>query len=526
MWIDKYCPELRRRYDAFPTGIHRADLFRIMTLYYEGGVYADVDIECIRPLDELLSHLSPDKSVFLTRDHPVHERIHFRNRAMYMNDFMIARPKDPLIGAILQWMLNSPPPVNNASASAVMDTGPGVVSSVIEMLRGSEILDGLECMPVGWIHPLPDMNCRFEEFTYYEKMINSRQWLKQDVFVVHYWFHTWVGVEGNTLTRSSDVLLSTFGEQVERRLQWLLTSDVSEVEAIIASAIVEAVEKQCEFVLLGDAPGKFIEKFLTILKSSGVRPVLKVCCSHSDFQNWTAHPDASSYVLKHQPIASGVSEKRCLLVAENQVDVAEFVAQTELIHGFLLGPKVPNGEIILEHGEHALSEITNETRRPPRVIHFLPGQQVEPELGEIIKGPFETKYWNVDEINELILNQSYGLMDTSLIGDEEFEILAVLSILSKEGGVVFRGELEILQHFLEEKQPHNKYLYGEDSWLLSISRDCEVVDNALVSWEKMSRGSLVVDLKEFIRLRIETLNNAGLIKDLDVEKFDPFEFSI
>jgi len=42
-------------YDQFPTEIFRADVVRYLFLYEFGGVYADMDTECLRPLDHLLT---------------------------------------------------------------------------------------------------------------------------------------------------------------------------------------------------------------------------------------------------------------------------------------------------------------------------------------------------------------------------------------------------------------------------------------------------------------------------------------
>jgi mannosyltransferase OCH1-like enzyme len=42
-------------YDGFPMEIFRADVIRLFFLYTYGGFYADLDSECIRPLDDLRS---------------------------------------------------------------------------------------------------------------------------------------------------------------------------------------------------------------------------------------------------------------------------------------------------------------------------------------------------------------------------------------------------------------------------------------------------------------------------------------
>lgn len=42
-------------YDRYPAEIFRADVVRYFYLYWHGGIYADMDVECLRPLDGLLA---------------------------------------------------------------------------------------------------------------------------------------------------------------------------------------------------------------------------------------------------------------------------------------------------------------------------------------------------------------------------------------------------------------------------------------------------------------------------------------
>lgn len=48
-------PDFLPVYDAYPYRIQRCDVFRYFLLHTFGGVYADMDIEFLRPLDDLLA---------------------------------------------------------------------------------------------------------------------------------------------------------------------------------------------------------------------------------------------------------------------------------------------------------------------------------------------------------------------------------------------------------------------------------------------------------------------------------------
>lgn len=53
-FVKTICPECLPLYDAYSRHIQRVDLFRYLVINQIGGVYADLDMECLRPLDRLL----------------------------------------------------------------------------------------------------------------------------------------------------------------------------------------------------------------------------------------------------------------------------------------------------------------------------------------------------------------------------------------------------------------------------------------------------------------------------------------
>lgn len=51
--VTRYFPWFRDTYINFPYNIQRADAIRYMLLYLYGGVYLDLDYECLRPFDDI-----------------------------------------------------------------------------------------------------------------------------------------------------------------------------------------------------------------------------------------------------------------------------------------------------------------------------------------------------------------------------------------------------------------------------------------------------------------------------------------
>ena len=53
-FVKQNYPNDLKQYDKFPNPVNRADMFRYMVLYTVGGVYVDLDVESLRPIDELI----------------------------------------------------------------------------------------------------------------------------------------------------------------------------------------------------------------------------------------------------------------------------------------------------------------------------------------------------------------------------------------------------------------------------------------------------------------------------------------
>ncbi len=53
--IQQHYPWFLQIFDGYPQNIMRADAVRYFILHHEGGVYADLDVECFQPIDEIIN---------------------------------------------------------------------------------------------------------------------------------------------------------------------------------------------------------------------------------------------------------------------------------------------------------------------------------------------------------------------------------------------------------------------------------------------------------------------------------------
>jgi inositol phosphorylceramide mannosyltransferase catalytic subunit len=56
IFIQEKYPWFLETYDSYPYWIQRCDVIRYFLLHYYGGFYIDMDIECLKPIDDLLEN--------------------------------------------------------------------------------------------------------------------------------------------------------------------------------------------------------------------------------------------------------------------------------------------------------------------------------------------------------------------------------------------------------------------------------------------------------------------------------------
>ena len=89
LWSDKdnfsfiktYYPQFLSLYKQFPVKIQKVDFVRYLLLYHYGGIYADLDFECFKPLDVFLPY-----SLVLSKS---------SNMNYITNSIMMSEPRHP-----------------------------------------------------------------------------------------------------------------------------------------------------------------------------------------------------------------------------------------------------------------------------------------------------------------------------------------------------------------------------------------------------------------------------------------------
>jgi inositol phosphorylceramide mannosyltransferase catalytic subunit len=124
-------------YDGLARPVQRADLFRYLVVYRCGGLYADIDVECFRPVDPLLAERA---CVFAVQAHLTRRRqkeLGYRRPRQIANCIFAAQAGHPFLGAILERVQKLPALPACTDEDVEDSTGPRMVTHAWEALDPS-----------------------------------------------------------------------------------------------------------------------------------------------------------------------------------------------------------------------------------------------------------------------------------------------------------------------------------------------------------------------------------------------------
>jgi hypothetical protein len=113
---DHFSDEFYQMYKSLPFGVMKSDVWRVAVIYVYGGIYADLDTKCLKPIS---TWLNTDKDLVVYVETP--------NGAI-CNYTFAAAPKHPALLAVLNTFMelyNSSSFLNKNSPTPIQDFGAG-----------------------------------------------------------------------------------------------------------------------------------------------------------------------------------------------------------------------------------------------------------------------------------------------------------------------------------------------------------------------------------------------------------------
>lgn len=214
-FIEKYYPWFLPIYDAYPREIYRADAVRYFFLYQFGGLYADMDTECLRPVTPLfgsgdvwLGRMGNDPNFphsipnAIMASRPLQEfwllAIHLlTENAKALGDPATMAEKGPesMTGPIL--LKYAYDTYRSSERSTVCEMIRGIAAHLPPNLQPRKEASRVEILapdiwyPIDWSNMIHlRLSCEVVDFKF-ELGKRTTRWLFPKSFLVTYWSHSW-----------------------------------------------------------------------------------------------------------------------------------------------------------------------------------------------------------------------------------------------------------------------------------------------------------------------------------------------
>lgn len=125
-------------YSSLPTPIQRADLFRYLVVHQLGGVYADIDMECRRPIDALLQGAECVLSIEAHLTERRRRLLGYREPRQLANCVFAAAPGNAFLGHVLARIEALGPSDVSTDVDVEDSTGPRMLTRVFEGLSRAD----------------------------------------------------------------------------------------------------------------------------------------------------------------------------------------------------------------------------------------------------------------------------------------------------------------------------------------------------------------------------------------------------
>ncbi|NES20688.1 MAG: glycosyltransferase [Symploca sp. SIO3E6] len=166
-------------YDGYPENIFRVDAIRYFILMHHGGVFIDLDFECLRPLDELLD----GKELLLGLEPDAHVQLLLPQARglthIVCPSLMASRVGHPFWQHVWQYL------VENYRFPGVLDaTGPFLLTRAYDTYPSQ---DSISLVASELLYPVTKFDC-------WDGKLNDpqfRQKITQQAFAIHHWHTSW-----------------------------------------------------------------------------------------------------------------------------------------------------------------------------------------------------------------------------------------------------------------------------------------------------------------------------------------------
>jgi len=177
-------PHLEKTYAELSFNIQRADLARYLILHGCGGVYADLDLECLRPLSTLL-----DGHEFLASREPIEHARSVPGNVIIGNAFLASVPGHGLLEAVVKEITVKAAAIT-FHGEVLTSTGPYMFTRALDGYEGRDLCITDSRVAYPFVNHAPALSLLQRGGDRAERL--RKQLIGNGTWAVHYWANSWV----------------------------------------------------------------------------------------------------------------------------------------------------------------------------------------------------------------------------------------------------------------------------------------------------------------------------------------------
>jgi glycosyltransferase involved in cell wall biosynthesis len=184
-FIHTHYPGFYERFRNLPLQIMRVDTFRAFLMLQTGGLYVDLDFECLQPLEPLLG----EHACVLGKEPYEHARQLYLLDWVPGSAFLASVPGHPFWGHYLRCIFAG----NCQAANPIYATGPAMLKRALDTYTGDP--EGITLLEPHLLYPLPNLGnkrLRLADRWRASRETNATAAGFPGAFAVHRWQHSWL----------------------------------------------------------------------------------------------------------------------------------------------------------------------------------------------------------------------------------------------------------------------------------------------------------------------------------------------
>jgi mannosyltransferase OCH1-like enzyme len=179
-FIEENYPEFLNKYNNYPREIQRVDAFRYFLLHKIGGIYIDIDFECLNNISPLLA----EKGCVIGKEPQQHSDRFFKEMIL-CNAFMASTPGNDFMRFVCNKIMSYPSKETVTQKEVLESTGPFILTDAFIKYKHKENIRILE---PDVLYPLTMTETRN---VFDDSITDEMQEKINHAYAVHYFWGGW-----------------------------------------------------------------------------------------------------------------------------------------------------------------------------------------------------------------------------------------------------------------------------------------------------------------------------------------------